>query len=302
MYEKLIKEICKEENIDCQTISNDWILVLTKNNQKRYICGYRFPLNDHALGNIIDDKYAFYELCKINDIPIIEYQILWNPNNKLGKNTMELAHHYFEKYSHNVVLKPNIGTEGNNVYHIENLNDLDKKLDKLFKSNFSISICPYYNIESEYRIVVLDNEVKLIFEKIKPVVIGNGKDTIKDLLLKLNYEFFKNIEMPNTYKQILKEGELFEYDWRFNLSKGATARLVSDNALKKHLSSMALEAAKKIKARFVSVDIVKTNDKYHLMEINSGVCINKVCHFIDKDYKITKEIYREAIKKMFLDN
>jgi len=298
-YRKLIEEICNEEMIDYKLISEDWVMVLTKNNITKCISGYRFPLNDHALGSVIDDKYAFYDLCKLKKIPIIEHNILFNPNSKLGNNTNDLLKKYFVEYQENVVVKPNLGTEGTNVYHITNYSDLLKITNELFKNNFSISICPFYKIDNEYRVVVLNDKIKLIFEKSKPVVIGDGKSSIKELLINLNPYYFTKINFSNEYNKILKNGEQYEYDWRFNLNKGATAELVENNDLYQKLSDIALNATKTINAKFVSVDIIKCQNKFYLIEMNSGVCINKVCNFIDKDLKMVKEIYREAILEMF---
>lgn len=298
-YRKLIEEICNEEMIDYKLISEGWVMVLTKNNITKCISGYRFPLNDHALGSVIDDKYAFYDLCKLKKLPIIEHNILFNPNSKLGSNTNDLLKKYFTEYHDNVVIKPNLGTEGTNVYHITNYSDLLKITNELFKNNFSISICPFYKIDNEYRVVVLNDKIKLIFEKSKPVVIGDGKSSIKELLINLNPYYFTKINFSKEYDIILKNGEQYEYDWRFNLSKGATAELVENNDLYQKLSDIALNATKTINAKFVSVDIIKCQNKFYLIEMNSGVCINKVCDFIDKDLKMVKEIYREAILEMF---
>ena len=298
-YRKLIEEICNEENIDYKLISENWVMILTKNNITKCISGYRFPLNDHALGSVIDDKYAFYDLCKLKDLPIIEHNILFNPNSKLGNNTMNLLKKYFIKYNKDVVIKPNLGTEGTGVYHITDYDNLIEITNELFKNNFSISICPFYKIDNEYRVVVLNNKVKLIFEKSKPVVIGDGNSSIKDLLIKLNPYYFTKINFNKDYDRVLLNNEKYEYDWRFNLSKGATAKLVENKDLYQKLSDIALNVTNTINAKFVSVDIIKCQNNYYLIEMNSGVCINKVTNFIDKDLKLTKEIYREAILEMF---
>lgn len=298
-YRKLIEEICNEENIDYKLISENWVMILTKNNITKCISGYRFPLNDHALGSVIDDKYAFYDLCKLKDLPIIEHNILFNPNSKIGNNTMNLLKKYFIKYNKDVVIKPNLGTEGTGVYHITDYDNLVEITNELFKNNFSISICPFYKIDNEYRVVVLNNKVKLIFEKSKPVVIGDGNSSIKDLLIKLNPYYFTKINFNKDYDRVLLNNEKYEYDWRFNLSKGATAKLVENKDLYQKLSDIALNVTNTINAKFVSVDIIKCQNNYYLIEMNSGVCINKVTNFIDKDLKLTKEIYREAILEMF---
>lgn len=297
-FRLMIKEICEEENIEYNLISKDWVMILTKNGISKCISGYKFPLNDHALGSVIDDKYAFYDLCKYKKLPIIEHNILFNLSSNLGNDTYYLLDKYFKEYGEDVVIKPNIGTEGNDVYHITSKEELKKIVNELFKTNFSISICPFYQIDNEYRVVVLNNEIKLIFEKNKPVVIGDGIKTIKELLIDLNPYYFNKINLDK-YNKVLNKNELFEYDWRFNLSKGATARVVTDKSLYDELSNFALDVCKKIDGKFLSIDIIKCNNKYYLMEANSGVCINKVCNFLNDGRKVAKEIYREAIKSMF---
>ena len=297
-FKEIIVEICKEEDIKVEIMSNDYLIKLTKNNVTKFIWGCKFPLNDHGIGSIIDDKYALYEICKNNNIPIIEHKIVWNPNNKLGENTSELLEKYFDRYNNDIVLKPNNGSKGIDVYHLTNLDDLINVSNNLFSKYFSLSICPYYDIKNEYRVVILDNEVKLVYEKDKLVVKGNDKDSVKDLLIKSNPFYFQNKNLEK-YDYILNEGEIFEYDWRFNLSRGATAKLISDKLLEDKIISLALDVAKVLGIRFVSVDIINSNDNLLVMEVNSGVCIDKVCNFIDKDFKVVKEIYRNAIKKMF---
>ena len=298
-FKKLIKEICVEENIKYDLVSEEWVMVLTKNDATRCIFGYRFNLNDHALGSVIDDKFAFYDLCKLKGIPIIEHKILFNPNCNFGIHTPSLLEKYFSEYEKNVVVKPNLGYEGIDVLHITDLETLKLETEKLFRTNFSISICPFYNIESEYRVIVLNAKVKLIFEKVKPVIVGDGKRTIKELLRELNPYYFENKDLDEGYNRVLEKEEKFEYDWRFNLSRGATAKKVEDKKTIAELSKFAIDVCQKLEAKFVSVDIIKCNNNLSLMEINSGVSINKVCNFIDQDLKITKEIYREAVLSMF---
>ncbi len=297
-FKKLIKEICAEEDIKVTSISNDWGLVLEKDKKIKYILGYHFPLNDQAIGNIMDDKYALYELCKNFNIPIIEHQILWSPKNSYGKNTSKLLEEYFNLYNHDVVLKPNIGSQGKDVYHITNYKELKKISESLFDAHFSISICPFYNIAHEYRIIVLDNEPLLAFEKIKPTVVGDGKKKIKELLLEFNPYYFSKINLEK-YNRILKKNEVFDYDFRFNLNKGATARLITSSQLKKDLENFAINITQKLKIRFSSIDIIIYNNTMLLMEINAGVCIELVTNFIPNGKNIAKSIYKKAILKMF---
>ena len=80
-FQDLIKAICKKNNIKCHILSSNWVMVLEKGKIKRFIVGYKFDLNSHALGMIFDDKYATYELLKINNIPACEYNLVYSINN-----------------------------------------------------------------------------------------------------------------------------------------------------------------------------------------------------------------------------
>ena len=42
------------------------------------------------------------------------------------------------------------------------------------------SICPFYDITNEYRAIILNGNIELIYKKELPVVYGNGKESIKD--------------------------------------------------------------------------------------------------------------------------
>ena len=302
-FQRIVKEICEEEEITVSFLSKDWITVLEKGNKTKYIAGYKFDLNNHGLGLVLDDKYAMYDVLKSKQLPIIEHHILYKDNNKndyaIGCNSFEYALELFDKYNRDIVLKPNNGTCGVGVYHITNESDLKEMYDKLFSNNFSISLCPFYHIESEFRTIILNNEIKLLYGKQRPIIVGNGKLTIKELLKQFNYEYFKEYDKDNK-NDVLKENEIYEYDWKFNLSRGS--KMFRDITSKDYetISSIALDTALKVGLNFGSVDIIKTKDeKFYIMEINSGVMMD---NFIKQDkngYNIAKSIYKEAIVSMF---
>lgn len=147
-FNKMIKEICDKNNIKCTFLSKNWVIKLEKDDMTRYITGNKFDLNGHALGNIMDDKYAFYEVMKDENIDIIEHKILYKNDNKneyaKDCNSYEIALNYFYKNNCDIVLKSNCGACGNEVFHITDEKSLYETLDNLFINNFSISMCPFY--------------------------------------------------------------------------------------------------------------------------------------------------------------
>lgn len=302
-FHKIIKEICEENKIEYTVISKEWVIMLTKGTVTRFITGYKFDLNNHGVGLVLDDKFATYELLNKKGLPSIEHNIVYRDDNTrdyaYGCKGIEYVKNLFKKYNKNIVLKENRGTCGNSVYYIDNELELKKRYNEMTEKYYSFSVCPYYEIESEFRAIVLNGKVELLYKKIKPIVVGDGIKTIRELLLDFNYEYFKDINLENL-DTVLVEGQKFQYDWKFNLSRGAK---VSENILeedKKKVINISLNAAKLIGVKFGSIDIVKTKDNnFFILEINSGIMTQNYVKQVENGYQIVKKIYEKAIKAMF---
>lgn len=261
-FQNIIKQICNEEQIKFNLLSKDWIIMLEKNGKTRFISGYKFGLNSHSVGEILDDKYGLYEVLFSKRVPIIEHKIIYNPSNTNDYakdcNSYDYVKKYFYENNQHIIIKPNKGTCGNGVYNITNVDEIDNCLNTLFRSNFSLSMCPFYNIKNEYRLIMLNNKCKLIYEKALPIVIGDGKSSIKDLLIRFNKSYFSDKLDNKKYSRILKKNEIFQYDWKFNLSKGGLALKVDNNELKNKLIKIAENVCKSINLKFGSIDIIQT--------------------------------------------
>ena len=296
---KIIKEICQELNIKCTFLSKDWVIMLEYNNKIRFLSGYKFDLNKHALGLILDDKYAMYDVLNYKYIPVIKHDIVYKDdnNNLYAKDSkgLEYAKKLFFKYQENIVLKINNGTCGRDIYHVNNLDDLINKYNKLMIKYSSISICPFYDVINEYRAILINGKIKLLYKKIKPRLVGDSKKTIKELLQEFNPEYFKDYNEDNK-DIILKAGEVYEYDWKFNLSRGSISSFDILESDKKEISNIINKINEFFELKFVSVDIIKTSDnRFLVMEINSGVMMENFINQHEDGEKIAKEIYKEAI-------
>lgn len=305
--QRIIKQIALENDLSYEVLSYDLVIKLTKGNKIRYINGYKFGLNSHSLGLILDDKYATYELLNSLGISVCKHHILFRPTNHnsyaKNYNSFDYCYDLFLKYNKNVILKVNNGTCGDGVYHITTKKELKKIYNYLLKYNFSISLCPYYDIKNEYRVILLNNEIKIMYGKINPVVIGNGKDKLIDLLKDFNINYFgykTNLKKNINYNKVLKKDEKFIYDFKYNLSKGSIITEDIDKETKSIISKMAKDVSKKINLGFGSIDIIKTNDdKYYVLEINSGVMIENYIKLTSDGFKKAKKVYEEAVLEMF---
>ena len=305
-FKEIIKEICTEDNIKYKFLSKDWVIMLEKDGKTRFISGYKFDLNSHGIGLIADDKYALYEVLKSKNIPVIEHKIVYNKMNNLdyaiGCNTYEYVKEYFEKNNNNIVIKPNDGTCGKNVFNVTDVNEIDIVLDKIFLKNYSISMCPFYKIKHEYRAIMLDGENKLLYTKYLPIVTGYGNKTIRQLLLDFNYDYFIDKLEDSKYDKVLPKNKTFEYNWKFNLSQGSIAKKLNDKLLQDRLIKIAKQVCKEINLKFGSIDIIETtNNELLVLEVNSGVMLENYIRLNPNEYIYAKDIYRNAIKNLFKD-
>ena len=305
-FKEIIKEICTEDNIKYKFLSKDWVIMLEKDGKTRFISGYKFDLNSHGIGLIADDKYALYEVLKSKNIPVIEHKIVYNKMNNLdyaiGCNTYDYVKEYFEKNNNNIVIKPNDGTCGKNVFNVTDVNEIDIVLDKIFLKNYSISMCPFYKIKHEYRAIMLDGENKLLYTKYLPIVTGDGNKTIRQLLLDFNYDYFIDKLEDSKYDKVLPKNKTFEYNWKFNLSQGSIAKKLNDKLLQDRLIKIAKQVCKEINLKFGSIDIIETtNNELLVLEVNSGVMLENYIRLNPNEYIYAKDIYRNAIKNLFKD-
>lgn len=302
---KLLEELCKKLEIKIEKLSFGWVYKLSKSNKIRYITG-NFDINKEASSKIASDKYATYEVVKSQNLPIIEHKMIFNPNERkkyIEKDIWDICYDEF-KAKKKVVVKPNLGLEGKGVFKCKTLDELEIAVKFLLEKNTSISICPYYDIEKEYRAFYLNGKILLIYEKEKPYIVGNGVETIKELVEKLKLPHNKivkeNLEKLDL-SYIPNQNEKIEISWKYNLTGGATARVIKkENLIYKTIEELAIRTGKSLDLTFATIDIIKTKEnEIYLLEVNSGVSTNIFSNIVKDGKMIEREIYRKALIEMF---
>lgn len=309
IFHKIIKEICADRGIKVEKLSYNWILQLTdKSGKVRHIVGNRFDINKEAAGNIACDKYATYEVLKSQNVPVIEHKMVFNPVNRKSfiddSGIWSGIIKYFHDNNEKLVVKPNNGCEGIGVYLCQNVRDLEIAISKLFKTNPSISICPYYAINTEYRTFYIDGDCELIYGKHKPFVIGDGIHTLAELIVSQK-ELPDNSVVNNNLQSIdlsiipSKEEKVY-ISWKHNLSGGAVPEILEDCELKNQIIDLAKKTAKAMNIDYATIDIINTEDgNLFVLEVNSGVCMSKFIDSVENGYDIAKKIYSKSIDKIF---
>lgn len=303
---KIINDVCTENKIKVDSYSYDWIFKLQKKEINKFIFGYQFDLNSSSTNALINDKSGMFEIMNNVGIPSVEHYFYMNPINicyKIKDSVYSNILSLLEK-NKKLVLKPNCGSGGLDVVLVDNVYDLEKQFLYLFSKHTSIAVSPYYEISGEYRFVVLDNEIKLAYKKIKPCVIGDGKSDLNLLISnymsqvknsnKIDCEIFSSYE-----NKILELGEVFYLSWKHNLGKGANPSIIELKDINLEIINIIQKVVKEFNIRFASIDIVDTFDGYKILEINSGVMLENFSSYSKENYDIAKKIYTDAILKMF---
>ena len=313
VHVKLIKELAKEMDFKAQFLSEDWITVLRKGNIIHYIYGYDWGLNPSSAQLIAKDKTAAYEILKIHNINAIEHKLFFNYNlqakytgqNGCWEEILKYAEQHKRGDIYSLICKPNRGTGGNDIYRIAKRLELESTVHKMFSKYNDLCLSPYYEISNEYRLIYLNKEILLYFQKNRPYVEGNGKDN----LLKLLTEKFGNgglmyqEDLQESLTDIIPLNEKRMVSWKHNLGSGARAQLIEDKQIKSDLKEIADKTAAALGIKFASIDIVLANGEYYIMEVNSGIMLENFASQKNEGlynyYETAKVIYRKAIELLF---
>lgn len=303
----IIKELCKEMNIKVEKLSYGWLLQLSKDGKVRHITRNHFDNNSQASSEIADDKYATYEVLKSQNISVIEHTMIFNSATRTKyipeEGMWNTVVSEFLKYG-KVVVKSNNDCMGKGVELCHNLREIEIAIEKLFhQREDSVSLCPYYDIKTEYRTFYLDGKVLLIYGKTRPFVIGDGKATLGELVERLHLPDKKVIQ-DNLSKLdmniVPKQEEKVAISWKYNLSGGAIAKVLEEGELYQKIEELVIKAGKAMNMNFATIDVIQTvDDELYVMEVNSGVCATIFAETVDGGYELIKDVYRKALEAMF---
>jgi glutathione synthase/RimK-type ligase-like ATP-grasp enzyme len=306
----LLREIAAEGGYSLASFSHNWILRLEKEGRSQHIFGYNFEINSATARMMAADKAATADLLSNAKVPNVEHKLFLHP--KLATyvssaGNWDAMQAYAQKKGFPLVIKPNEGTGGEDIYKVDNPLELEQSVLALFESQRAISLSPFINIEQEYRVIVLDMENLLIYAKKRPQIVGDGQASVFELIEGLHQESQLSqgqvSRIIDSYKgalrQVPEDGQELVVGWKHNLGEGSKPLIVEDEALAAKLGKLAQSARKAINVRFASIDIVEVAGKLSVLEINAGVMMEYFTeHFPDQRAKV-KAIYAKAVAEMF---
>lgn len=142
-------------------LSDGWVALLSKDGHSKYVIGYSFPLNDAAAAQIANDKTATCAVLSGRQIPAIEHRVVRVSDLPAELHSAEVL----ATLALPLVVKPNEGKSGVHVLRARDEVELCEVTRFLTSHYGAIAFSPYVEIAHEYRVVVLGNDVRIIFEK-----------------------------------------------------------------------------------------------------------------------------------------
>ncbi|MFO8051288.1 MAG: cyanophycin synthetase [Thermoplasmatota archaeon] len=238
--------------------------------------------NTSALGvEIADDKESSKNILSSMGIPVPE-----------GRSVQDLdeALKIAEDIGYPVVVKPLTGNHGRGITtNINNSEELEKAFDIARKFSGTILVEKFLE-GSDHRILVIDGKFAAAALREPAYVIGNGKDTIQDLIDEINrdpargFGHEKNLTRIKadymterllsinglSLKSVLPEGEKVFIKSTANLSAGGTAVDVTDD-VHPLVRSMAERISRIIGLNVIGIDIIAPSLREPLCKDRAGV-------------------------------
>lgn len=186
-YLRLLQSACDELGVTVTWLDENWIAQLRKGDAHCLIKGYSFPLNNGVASGICRDKSATATVLHRANVATIPHSLLRFSSKRdiSGATQRALALAPLP-----IVIKPNFGEGGVDVYKCVSEQQVAAAIQILASRYQSLAVAPFVTITYEYRVVMLDGQALLIFEKIRQagqwqhnLALGATPQIVTDLAL-----------------------------------------------------------------------------------------------------------------------
>jgi glutathione synthase/RimK-type ligase-like ATP-grasp enzyme len=307
MFVDAVKKYCAGHGITVETRSEDWLLIMQRGSERRFAFGYDLGLNSAIAHRLANDKAATAEALQFCGVPCVPHALFLNP--KLSEyvpslQSWEAMLRLLRENPGGVVVKPSEGTSGHSVFKVTTPPQLELAVHRIFSANASLVISPYLEIENEVRVVLLDDNPLAVYDKNRPCIIGDGQHSRLELALAATPLQARAAVLPGMIEaldkaaldEVLPAGRRHVLNWRHNLDSGAQALLLERGDMREACVEVAVSAAKSIGIRFASIDVVRANGAWKILEINSGVMMEA----LGKQHpELVYAAYGAALDKVF---
>ena len=218
-----------------------------------------------------------------------------------------------------LILKPAEMSQGVGVTKISNFEEAKVACSEIVKMKNKTFILQEFCEGNEYRVVVLGNEVIQVYQKLPFSIVGDGKRTIKELIMNriqnfISQERDKKVDINDsriwqsveesgyTSFSVLKSGEKLSLQKIANLSLGGTSVDVLER-VSTNFKSKFVNVSKSLGLDFCGIDVIapdltaSSENNYKIIEVNSAPGLDNYLY----DDKSKQEKYVESLYEQIND-
>ena len=294
--------------------------IICPNGRIHYFRDTKFDLNTLGATEIaIDKAYASFFINSLG-YPTIPgqafYSKKWCAAIKSDQN-IDAAYAYAKKIGLPVFVKPNSKSQGSCACKVNTRREFYQAFRQAAQKD-KVVLVQEVVTGHDYRIVVLDNEIISAYERLPLCVVGDGENSIAELLAIKQQEFYTNgrdTSLPIddyritmrlarkglTLEHVPSEGESCQLLDNANLSSGGEARDVTDT-IHPDFQQIAIALTRDMGLRYCGVDLMIDGDvsqapgKYWVIEINAAPGIDNYSSGGPKQKQIVKDLYVKVLK------
>lgn len=301
IFVQAIRRYCANHGIAVDVRAGGWLIAMRRGGMRHFAFGYDIGLNSAIAHRLANDKSATAEALALEGVPCIPHHLFLNPTmgaHIAGPGWHEAMLALLAQNPQGVVAKPNEGTSGRAVFKATNRDELDRAVSEVFASSLGLVIAPYVEIEDEIRVILLDDRPMIVYRKERPSVIGDGVHSLRELAIAAGHDRqLREIDTRDA-NALVPKGERRILNWRHNLDAGAQPILMEDGEVHTACVKLAIDAASAIGIAFASIDVVRVDGAWRVLEINSGVMMEALGTLYPE---LVQATYDAALDRVFGD-
>jgi glutathione synthase/RimK-type ligase-like ATP-grasp enzyme len=259
IFVQAIRRYCAERGITVEVRAGGWLIAMRRDEMRRFAFGYDIGLNSAIAHRLANDKSATAEALALEGVPCIAHHLFLNP--KLG---MQIAGTDWRERMLALLAQNPQGVvvkpnEGTSGRSVFKVTT-EAELDHAVGDVFSMSTGL---VISPY--VAIEDEVRVVLLGDRPLVAYSKQ-----------------------------RGS----DWRHNLDAGARPVLLEEDDVRAACVKLAIDAAHAIRIVFASIDVVRVDGQWRVLEINSGVMMEALAKLHPE---LVQATYDAALDRVFGD-
>lgn len=257
IFVQAIRRYCADHGIAVDVRPGGWLIAMRRGDVRRFAFGYDIGLNSAIAHRLANDKSATAEALALAGVPCVPHHLFLNP--KLG-------------------------------VHVAGSGGREAMLALLAQHPQGVVVKPNEGTSgrSVFRVTTeaeLDRAIAEVFSMSAGLVISPYVQIEEEVRVVL----LDDVPLVVYSKQ---RGP----DWRHNLDAGAKPVLLADGEVRTACVKLAIDAASAIGIAFASIDLVRVDGAWKVLEINSGVMMEALGRLYPE---LVQATYDAALDRVF---